>query len=74
MRILEEGVGLNWQVSERYWIKFYREEVGADLTNATSGGDCGTTNHKYRGRKMSAAKRRRISQSVKRSWERRRDS
>lgn len=66
MRILEEGKGLNWQASERYWIKFYREEVGADLTNATDGGDLGHSNRKYKGRKLSKARRQKISDSLKR--------
>jgi len=27
-----------WGETETYWIRFYREEVGADLTNLTDGG------------------------------------
>lgn len=39
LRILDQGQGSGWQESERWWIKFYREEVGADLTNLTEGGE-----------------------------------
>lgn len=40
LKILESGRG-PWAESERWWIKFYREEVGADLTNIVSGGEGG---------------------------------
>ena len=39
LRVLEEGSGSSWKDSEKYWIKFYREEVGALLTNLTDGGE-----------------------------------
>jgi len=38
MQIIEEVPVLGWQASERYWIKYYREQ-GCDLTNSTDGGD-----------------------------------
>jgi hypothetical protein len=38
LRVVDEGFGDSWSDTERFWIKFYREEVGADLTNMTKGG------------------------------------
>jgi hypothetical protein len=38
LRVVEEGSG-NWAAAERWWIKFYREEVGMQLTNMTDGGE-----------------------------------
>ena len=39
MRIVDQGVGDSWSDTERFWVRFYREEVGAKLTNMTDGGD-----------------------------------
>jgi hypothetical protein len=38
LSILETGTGLGWQEADRKWIKTFRES-GADLVNATDGGD-----------------------------------
>ena len=38
IRIVDQGLGHSWREAERFWIRFYREEVGADLTNLTDGG------------------------------------
>jgi hypothetical protein len=39
IRIVDQGLGHSWREAERFWIRFYREEVGADLTNLTDGGE-----------------------------------
>ena len=41
IRVIDQGIGTNWAHAERFYIKFFREEVGANLTNMTPGGDCG---------------------------------
>lgn len=75
LKILESGVGSSWIESERWWIKFYREEVGADLTNLTDGGE-GLLGIRFsaesrakmavrKGVKLSAEIKDRISKSLK---------
>ena len=60
VRILDEGSDSDgWRDAEKFWIRFYVEEVGSRLTNATSGGD-GTP-----GRVWSEEKRKQISDALK---------
>jgi hypothetical protein len=65
VRVVDQGIGHSWRAAETYWIRFYREEVGADLTNLTDGGDgclgykhteesIATIKQKNRGKKRSA--------------------
>lgn len=60
--VLERGEGDAWIESERWWIKFYREEVGEVLTNATDGGEGSP------GRVISEETRRRMSESKLAAW------
>jgi len=39
VRVVDKGFGDSWESAERHWVAFYRHEVGANLTNATDGGD-----------------------------------
>lgn len=58
LKILDEGTG-PWQDTERFWIAFYRDEVGARLTNLTEGGE-GTSGYRF-----SDEQRRKISEAMK---------
>lgn len=62
LKILETGCG-DWAAAERWWIKFYREEVGVRLTNMTDGGEgmSGFTYAPGSRENMSVAARRRWS-------------
>lgn len=62
LKILEQGEGDTWSESERWWIKFYREEVGEVLTNATDGGEGSP------GRVISEETRRKMSESKQSAW------
>ena len=46
MKIVDRGSGDTWKITEQFWIRFYREEVGSDLTNATEGGE-GTIGYRH---------------------------
>lgn len=37
--LVESGQGPSWESCEQFYIKFYRDEVGCNLTNMTAGGD-----------------------------------
>lgn len=74
LRILDLGYGESWIEAEKFYIKFYREEVGANLTNYTEGGDTPTgwrhhpeTIQKLRDRKAHVSKetRSKMSRSAK---------
>ena len=39
VRVVDSGYGDSWREAERFWIRFYREAVGANLTNMTDGGE-----------------------------------